>query len=343
MKNQNVFERVVALLNETIDVLLRGENPPHSPIPPASTGAHIRDYRRHAERLRSGEAEAIFKNLYTDEQLADILDNAVKRDLIRLETRKSFFRLGREIGRLIHEDAAESRRAFEWVFEDTCRQAEEQGPDSEAAARYRQLEFIDRFARICKTESRRPKKKPGAQPAADPLRRVPMIPAQVLEEAPAGEEIIAIPPDHGAGFRRMLIRIGFGPSSWVGSFVRGLQPVSTMSIMPDREHFFVSACGAGYIIHLESRTLVERLGTEVVGVMRDPLMTFFVVNHNNVSLEAFGVATRLWKTAPLGAGRLRNVALMEDQLVGEALQTSGEWTGFSIHVATGEVRMEGAG
>lgn len=73
--------------------------------------------------------------------------------------------------------------------------------------------------------------------------------------------------------------------------------------------------------------------------MRDPLMTFFLINHNDVSLEAFGVATRLWKTA----GGLRNLALCDDQVVGEALQSSGEWAEFSIDVMTGEVRSEPAG
>lgn len=38
-------------------------------------------------------------------------------------------------------------------------------------------------------------------------------------------------------------------------------------------HLFVSADGAGYIIEAGSRTLVETIGTEVAGVMRDEAMT----------------------------------------------------------------------
>lgn len=45
--------------------------------------------------------------------------------------------------------------------------------------------------------------------------------------------------------------------------------VSTIGMMPDGKHLFVSADGAGYIIEASSRTLVEATGTEVVGVMRD--------------------------------------------------------------------------
>ena len=66
-------------------------------------------------------------------------------------------------------------------------------------------------------------------------------------------------------------------------------------MMPDGKHLFVSANGAGYIIDERSRTLVERTGTEIVGVSRDADMTLFIVNHNDVSFEAFGPGGRLWK------------------------------------------------
>ena len=40
--------------------------------------------------------------------------------------------------------------------------------------------------------------------------------------------------------------------------------VITIAMMPDGKHLFVSAQGAGYIIDLKSRTLVEEIGTDVV-------------------------------------------------------------------------------
>lgn len=48
-------------------------------------------------------------------------------------------------------------------------------------------------------------------------------------------------------------------------------------MMPDGEHLFVSAAGAGYIIDAASRTLVETIGTEVVDVMQDESAAVFVV------------------------------------------------------------------
>jgi hypothetical protein len=75
---------------------------------------------------------------------------------------------------------------------------------------------------------------------------------------------------------------------------------------------------------------VERAGTAVAGAHRDALMTIFMIDHNGMSLEAFGVVSRLWKTQPLGAGGLRNIALMDDCVVGEAWQASGEWLAWSF-------------
>ena len=332
MRNQHVFDRAVALLNELIDAYLPVEKAPSFPLEQRTTGKDRRLYRRAAGRLRRGEQEPVFKTLYTGHQLATLLEGIVRHDDLRDETQEASSRIGPEIGALMREDAVAVREAFDAVFLDTRRLAEEQGPDSEAAARWRTLQGFNRAAGVVMDDRRRGIKTP---PRRDPLRRIPLVPAEVLDDAPDGVEIIAIPAEHDDTEReRMLVRIGLGSSSWVGSFACGEVPASTMCIMPNGEHFFVSACGAGYIVDLESRTLVERTGTAVAGVHRDPLMTFFLIEHDD-SLEAFGVVSRLWKTPPLGAGGLRNVALMDDCVVGEARQASGEWLPFAVEVATG--------
>lgn len=112
-------------------------------------------------------------------------------------------------------------------------------------------------------------------------------------------------------------------------------------MMPDGRHLFVSAEGAGYVIDAKSRTLVEETGTEIVGVMRDDPMTVFFVNHNGMSLEAFGRTGRLWKTDTIGSGGFRGMAITDDKLVGETRHPSRPgWAGFSVKLATGEVRFE---
>ncbi|HEX7136612.1 MAG TPA: hypothetical protein VF219_02130 [Vicinamibacterales bacterium] len=116
------------------------------------------------------------------------------------------------------------------------------------------------------------------------------------------------------------------------------QPSSTVFIMPNGKHLFVSACGAGYILDLKSRTLIERTGAEVVGTHRNDLMTIFLVIHNGEILEAFGPDGRLWKTEPLGSG-LRKIAYADEEVIGEAWQKPDrQWVRFAVDVATGEVR-----
>jgi hypothetical protein len=297
MSNQKAFERTCALLNEMIDVLLHAEETaPHSPVNTLVPAKMRRQMRRSAERLRRGEIQPRFKNLYTAEQLAGIYERTARRDEIRQKVLDELFRTGREIGRLTDEDPQATRGAFEEVFLGTFWLAKKQGPDSEAARRYRQVRRLMRLADMWHSDKRR--QKSSARPhAAHDEGLIPLVPAEILDSAPPGEAVIPFPAAGAdSGGIRVLMRIGVGASSWIGSFEAGLKEICFVSMMPDGKHLFVSAGGAGYILDAKSRRLVERTGREIVGVTRDPLMTLFVVNHNDVTLEAFGPNGRLWKT-----------------------------------------------
>ena len=65
MKNQNPCERAKALLNETVELLMHIEMAPASPFETVTSAKDRRLMERLAERLESGEAEPLFKNLYT--------------------------------------------------------------------------------------------------------------------------------------------------------------------------------------------------------------------------------------------------------------------------------------
>jgi hypothetical protein len=82
---------------------------------------------------------------------------------------------------------------------------------------------------------------------------------------------------------------------------------------------------------------VEAIGTHVAGVARNEPLTLFVVNHNDMSLEAFGRTGRLWRTNPISRGGFRGMALTDATIVGEARHP--RWTPFSVKLATGEVRF----
>jgi hypothetical protein len=104
------------------------------------------------------------------------------------------------------------------------------------------------------------------------------------------------PEGQDSGRPRVFLRIGIGDASWIGSFEIGHMDLGTVSLMPYGKHLFVSAKGAGYIIDLKSPTLVEQIGTDVAGVMWDDLRMVFIVDHDGMSLEAFGGSGHLWKT-----------------------------------------------
>lgn len=343
MKNQSPSERVVALLDETIELLIRSESIPDSPVQTVTTADERRDMRRHAERLLNGEAGVCFENLYTPDELRAILLATVERDEGRKNVRDEFFRLAYEIGAAIHEDPVEGRRALEEFFLTTAREAKAGGAGSEGERRHRQLQKIVEFTKSSNIGKRRqkPSQPPrGPRLAHDPAERIALIPAEVLPYPPAGETIIPFPASgNDAKRKRILIRLGLGKSSWIGSFESGTKPVSTIFMMPDGKHLFVSAGGAGYILEEKSRTLVERTGTAVVGVIRDPEMTLFLINHDDRVLEAFGVDGRLWKTDEIGDGAFRLAGLTDDEVVGEVWDTSASgWVEFGVNAATGEVR-----
>jgi hypothetical protein len=121
----------------------------------------------------------------------------------------------------------------------------------------------------------------------------------------AGEAVIAIPPDgRDSGRGRIFLRIG-GRRSVVDRQLRARSHERQHDLHDARgKQLFVSAEGTRYVIDAQSRTLVEEIGTEVAGVMRDDPMTLFVVDHNGMSLEAFGRTGRLWKTDPIGLRRI---------------------------------------
>jgi hypothetical protein len=100
-------------------------------------------------------------------------------------------------------------------------------------------------------------------------------------------------------------------------------------MMPDGKHLFVSAGGAGYVIEASSRRLVETIGTEVAGVMRDEPMTLFVVDHGGRSLEAFDRTGRLWKADGISAGGFRRLRLAGRASSGKR-GTGGGRTGWGL-------------
>lgn len=337
MKNENRSERAMALVNEAVDVMRRAERAPHSPLSASVSAEMRREYRRHAVRLRKRTVGPRYLNLHSAEKLAGIYERTVARDEILEKVEKDFRRISLELKQLRKENP-EIEKAVVTLVEEAARLAEEHGPGSEAAERYRLLvsfgcaekEFIDR------------RRKPRTVSRPNVTRteaRYLLTAAEFLDAPPEGEAVIAIPAEGNRP--RILIRIGVGEASWIGSFETGDDiSFNTVALLPDERHLLVSADGAGYIIDLLTRTLVEQIGTEITGVMADDAGTLFVVVHGSRCLEAFGREGRLWKTGAIGSERIRHMEMADTTIIGEGVHPLlPGWTNFTVELATGKVRF----
>jgi hypothetical protein len=347
MKSDNASQRAVTLVQQALDLMRLAEKAPTSPVNTFVTGKRRRALRRDAARLRQGKAEPRYKNLHTAEDLADLYERTAQRDEMVERTAKGMKQVAREIDRIRAEHPAELQQAMEALVLEVKRSAEEQGPGSEAARRLRHVLFLASLGQERHTQRRRQKAAPprllSLVPDPSVQARYEQAAAEVLTAPPSADDtVIAIPPEgQDSGRGRIFLRIGTGQTSWIGSFERGHTNVTTIFMLPDGKHLFVSAEGAGYVIDAESRTLVETTGTQVVGTMQNAALTLFVVDHNGMSLEAFGRTGRLWKTDTISSGGFRSMAITPDELAGEArLLTRPGWTRFFVNLATGEVELD---
>ncbi|HEX9983918.1 MAG TPA: hypothetical protein VGF69_11690 [Thermoanaerobaculia bacterium] len=350
MKNDNASERAVTLMRQAVNLLRLVETAPPTPVNTYLPAKLRRALRRDAVRLRQGKAEPRFKNLHTAEQLAAIYERTAQCHEVVEWSVKDIKQIARDLARLREEHPSEVQQAMETFVLEVQQSAEAQGPGSEAAMRYRIVERLASFGHEQHVQSRR-QRTPAPQrivltPDSSFVTGYEQAAAEVLTSPPsADEKVIAIPPEgQDSGRGRIFLRIGTGQSSWIGSFERGHAYVSTIFMLPDGKHLFVSAEGAGYVIDAQSRTLVETTGTRVAGTMRNAAMTLYVVDHDGMSLEAFGRTGRLWKTGNIGSGGFRSMALREEELVGEArYPTRTGWAWFSVKLATGEVEIDASG
>ncbi len=335
-------------MHEYLDVMLRVGQAPDSPVYAFVTKEKRRQLRRDAKRLRQQKAEPRYRNLHSAEELADLYERTARRDEIREQGQRDLQRISAELKRIRKEKDAEVEKAVKTLLYESARSAIEQGPGSEADRRHRLLHYWWWFGGQV-LANRRKSLVPysGLFPPVRDLSiqpRMELTAAEILDTPPPGEPVIAIPPEgSGSGRERAYIRIGLGDASWTGSFEIGYTKRGSFSLMPDDKHLFACAKGAGYIIDLKTRTLVEQIGTHIAFVWTDAARTLLTVDHNGMSLETFGKSGRLWKTDTISSGGFRETSLEDNIIAGEARQASGEgWVGFSVELATGEVRFEEA-
>jgi ElaB/YqjD/DUF883 family membrane-anchored ribosome-binding protein len=169
MKNQNASQLATALVQEAVDVLQRAGKAPDSPVNTFRPAKERRELRRLAMRLRQRKAQPRYRNLHTSDELADICERTVQRDDIE-QARADFLRITRDLERIVDENGAEVGEAVAELVMKAQRSAEELGPGSEAAERYRSLQFLSWLGDQYHRRSRRQK---VAAPSAFRSQRIP--------------------------------------------------------------------------------------------------------------------------------------------------------------------------
>lgn len=345
MKKKYPSERAAELWNQAIDALRRTENAPTSPIRKFHSAKERKELRRKAKQLRRGQLDSPYPNVTSREELADIYDRTAQRDHEVDAAGVDFRKTELPLHLLAIEDGEAVALTFQMMYEEALEGAMLHGPGSEDAQRLRAMELIVELGRAFVVKKRRQNENHRVyltrNYTGDPIleRLYELSAAEILDAPPDGETVLAFPAEGADPARdRVLMRIGLGAASWVGSFEQGNTEHCTVQLLPDRKHLLVSAGGAGYLIDLESRTLVERLGDDIVEVGDAYNRSVYFVNHGNLCIEAFGIPGRLWKTGAIGIGGLRNLDVDGETFVGEARQEpDAEWVRFSVKLTNGEV------
>ena len=295
MTIQQYWERSFEILQRVRELVAEMERLPKVPIIAFLDAEMRRKYRRFAARLRAGKVEPRYKNLFTAEQLADICEQACDRDEFLEKAIKELRALADELHAIIAENEAvlaagttpellQMKDAAQWL-----------GPESHAEQQYREIQQVRR-------KGQRRRNHPQKAASSSELIELPgfdfelhirqwLAAAELLPDgAPEGEEVLRF--GEGGDEGRIVLRIGVGETSWVGSFQRGDTGYTTVQLMPDDRHLLVVANGAGYIVEIITNNLVAELGHDITVVGCDKDSTVLAVDHGG-AVEAFGPDGRL--------------------------------------------------
>ncbi|HEX3535014.1 MAG TPA: hypothetical protein VHT23_12435, partial [Gemmatimonadaceae bacterium] len=232
MEKKYASERTVAVIEEAIDALQRGSEAPESPIKKFHNQQERDELRRLAKRLRKGQIHPHYGNILSGAELADIYERTILRDEIIEAAHKDLRRAIATLEKLIQEEGQAVNQTFYAMVRDAEEAALVLGPGSEGARRLRQMSFIIEIAKKGEAQYRRKSSSDvvhvGPSLTKDPIGDAimatifSMTAAEILDAPPDGEPVLAFPAEGTDPARaRVLMRVGLGPASWVGSFEQG--------------------------------------------------------------------------------------------------------------------------
>jgi hypothetical protein len=186
-------------VQQALDLMRLADKAPASPVNAILPANRRRVLRRDAKRLRQGKTEPRYKNLYTEEELADLYERTVQRDELLERYLEDFNRIGRELDRIREEHPAAFQTAMETFRPRGEAVGGGAGPRSEAARRFRHVQGVAWLAH--QQHSQRRRQKTPVSPRinlADPSveARNAQTAAEFLTSPPSADDaVIAIPPE----------------------------------------------------------------------------------------------------------------------------------------------------
>ncbi len=186
-----------------------------------------------------------------------------------------------------------------------------------------------------------PAERPDGWRLEDQLANVPRFTFKILPGLPGtGEPAETFSPTAKRLHSEHFVVEFSGPSwpSWVGNFEAGTFGANAVFAHPThRDLAVVIAEGLGYVVELETRTLVRSFGGQIADVFSLPDREAMIFG-NGLWFECHGPEGLRWTTRRISWDGMTELALDGVRLRGQAYSPLGDtWSPFELDVDTGEV------
>lgn len=127
-------------------------------------------------------------------------------------------------------------------------------------------------------------------------------------------------------------------TNWVGNFRLGCSGCNAVQGLIGEKLYLIVSNGAGYIVDIESASLVAEVGDSYVHTVLAVPDLGLVVSGGQCNFQAIGIdGQQLWESAEVSFDGMRNVALDGSLVKGEGSDPDDVWYPFQIDLTTEEV------
>ena len=143
----------------------------------------------------------------------------------------------------------------------------------------------------------------------------------------------------GQGTHREGYVVEFIPNHgqpWVGNFQPGVTSLTDLAEFPHNNSVLVVANGQGYLIDVQSRTLLAQYESDIDFLFTRPAEEW-VITGSATDFSAFRGAAKLWCTRRISWDGFRNLAVVANALTGDAWCFDDSWHAFSVDLKNGNV------